>query len=54
MEIHILTEFHLKMTMIGDGIAKKGNFNQNKTHVWPFFGRNSVQIIKILNNVLIL
>ena len=23
MEIHILTEFHLKMTMIGDNIAKK-------------------------------
>ena len=23
MEIHILTEFHLKMTMIGDDIAKK-------------------------------
>ena len=23
MEIHILTEFHLKITMIGDDIAKK-------------------------------
>ena len=23
MEIHILTEFHLKMTMFGDDIAKK-------------------------------
>ena len=41
MEIHILTEFHLKMTMIGDDIAKKVILDQ----IWPIFGPSLVQIV---------
>ena len=34
--------------------CQKGNFATNNTHVWSFLGPNSVQIIQVLNNVLIL
>ena len=41
MEIHILTQFHLKMKMIGDDIAKKVFFPQKFDSylalLWPKF-----------------
>ena len=54
MEIQELTEFHLKITLIREAIAKKV--------IWPhilsifdsFFDPNYVQNIQMLNNVLIL
>ena len=41
MEIHILTELHLKMTMIGDDIAKKAIFPQ----IWDIFGPSFAKIV---------
>ena len=41
MEIHKLTEFHLKMTMIGDDIAKKVILPQ----ICPIFEPSLVQIL---------
>ena len=41
MEIHILTEFHLKMTMIGDDISKKVILPQ----IWLMFGPSLAQIL---------
>ena len=49
MEIQILTEFHLKITMIGDDIDKKVILPQ----ILTIFGQNSVQNRQMLNNVLI-
>ena len=40
MEIHKLTEFHLKMTMIGVDIAKKAILPQ----ITPMFGPSLAQI----------
>ena len=41
MEIHILPEFHLKMTMIGDDIAKNVIFPQ----ISPIFRHSLAQIV---------
>ena len=41
MEIHILTEFHLKMAMIVDGIDKKVILPQ----ILPIFGPSLAQIM---------
>ena len=51
MEIHILTQFHLKMKMIGDDIAKKVFSPQNLIHIWPFFGPNFVQNCQLWKNL---
>ena len=44
MEILILAEFHLKMTMIGDGIVKKVILPQ----IWPIFGPSLAQILSTI------
>ena len=41
MEIQVLAEFQLKMTMICEGIAKKVIFDK----IWPIFGPSLVQIV---------
>ena len=42
MEIQVLTEFQLKMTLIGEAIAKKVILPQ----IWTFSGSNFVKIAK--------
>ena len=41
MEIQILTEFHLKITIFGDDIAKKVILPQ----IWPIFRPSLTQIV---------
>ena len=41
MEIHILTQFNFKMTMIGDNIAKKVILPQ----ISPMYGPSLAQIV---------
>ena len=41
MVIQVLTKFQLKITMIGEAIAKKVIFNQ----IWPIFESSLVQIV---------
>ena len=49
MEIHILTEFHLKMTMIGDDIDKKVILPQ----ILPISGPSLAQIMsKIIYTII--
>ena len=50
MEIHILTEFNLKMTMIGDDIDRKVILPK----ILPISGPSLAQNSKILNNVQLL
>ena len=40
MEIQVLTEVHLKITLIGEAIAKKLIVHQ----IWPIFGPSVAQI----------
>ena len=47
MEIHILTEFNLKMTMFGTDIGKKVILPK----IWLMFGHNSVQNSPIWMNL---
>ena len=41
MEIQVLTEFQLKIIMIGEAIAKNVILDQ----IWPIFGPSLVQIV---------
>ena len=41
MVIQVLTKFQLKITMIGEAIAKNVILNQ----IWPIFGPSLVQIV---------
>ena len=44
MEINILTEFHIKMTMIGEAVAKKVILPQ----IWPIFRTSVAQIVSTI------
>ena len=46
-EIQILTEFHLKITMNGDDIAKKVILPQ----IWSIFGPSSAQILSTITKL---
>ena len=41
MEIQVLTEFQLDMTLIGEAIAKKAILQQ----IWPIFGHSLAKIL---------
>ena len=41
MVVQVLTEFQLKITMVGEVIAKKVILDQ----IWPIFGPSLVQIV---------
>ena len=41
MEIQVMPEFNLKMTLIGEAIAKKVILPQ----IWPIFGHSLDQIV---------
>ena len=45
MKIQVLAEFQLKMTLIGDAIAKKVIFAQ----IWSIFGPSLVQMVSKLD-----